>query len=565
MTAIALPTDPAYFASGDWTKIAPWFDRLAEAQLDDRSALEWLGEWSTLEELVGEAGTLAMIAYTCDTRDGEKERRYLRFSADVFPKLDEQHVRLSKRLLDLGYERDDLEVLLREFRTDAQIFREENVPRFAELEEHSAAYQKITGGLTVEWNGETKTVPQLQPFLKSRDRDVREKAFRLGAEAYAVHRDDFATLFDRMYTLRQDAASAAGFANYEEYVFHEKHRFDYTPADCRRFHEAVEKSVVPAVQRLLKYRRDRLGIETVRPWDLLVDPSEHAPLVPFANAREFVERAEAVFRRVDAELGDQFRVMADDGLLDLENRMGKAPGGYCTRLTYRRKPFIFMNAVGVPDDVNTLLHEAGHCFHAFLAASQPFTWQRGTGSEAAELASMSMELLAAPYLARPDGFYETDDARRAMLEHLEDLLLSLPHIASVDAFQSWVYTSGEGGDRDRRDAAWLDIRARFEKGVDWSGLERERVSRWYRQLHIFEYPFYYIEYGIAQFGALQVWRASLDDQRGAVERYKQALTLGRTRSLPEIFQAAGARLVFDAEPMAQLVELVENKIEELRG
>jgi oligoendopeptidase F len=559
-----LPASPEAFARATWGDIAPYYERLAAVPLDQSSAEAWLAAWSTLEELVGEAGTLAMTAYTGDTGDPAKEAAYLRFSAEIFPQIDEQQVRLARRLLDLGYTRPDLETLLAEFRTDAEIFREENVALFSELEELSAAYQKITGGLSVEWDGERKTIPQLQPYLQSQDRAVRERAFRAGAEAYLAHRDELAGVFDRMYELRQRVARNAGFADFQEYVFKAKHRFDYTPADCARFHEAVERTVGPAVERLFADRRERLELDRLRPWDLGVDPDNAPPLRPFTTIEQFVGQAERIFDRVDPELGGYFRAMAGDGLLDLESRPGKAPGGYCTKLSFRRRPFVFMNAVGVGDDVNTLIHEAGHCFHAFAAANLPFIWQRGTGSEAAELASMSMELLAAPYLAQPDGYYSPADVRRAWIEHLEDVLVSLAHIASVDAFQSWIYTSGQGHDRDARDAAWLDIRARFEGGVDWSGLEAERVARWYRQLHIFEEPFYYIEYGIAELGALQIWRASLDDPAGAVRRYKEALALGGTRPLPEIFAAAGARLVFDAEPMAELVRLVEGRLRELR-
>src|SRR5690606_19335716 len=248
------------------------------------------------------------------------------------------------------------------------------------------------------------------------------------------------------------------------------------------------------------------------------------------------------------------------GLLDLESRAGKAPGGYCTTLPFRGRPFVFMNAVGIADDVNTLIHEAGHCFHSFLAHPHPFIWQRGTGSEAAELASMSMELLTMPHLEKPTGYYDSGDVQRAWTEHLEDIILVLPHIASVDAFQSWIYTSGEGHDSEARDREWLRIRERFEPHVDWSGLDAERVARWYRQLHIFQYPFYYIEYGIAQMGALQVWRDSLVDYRSAVDRYKAALALGGTRPLPEIYAAAGAKLVFDADMMEKLVELIAERI-----
>jgi len=559
-----LPATSSAFAQARWTDILPHYERLAAAPLTRETAPEWLAAWSTLEELVAEAGTLAMTAYTGDTADARKEADYLRFSTEIFPQMDEQQVRLARRLLDLGYSRPDLETLLREFRTDAEIFREANVPLFSELEELSASYQKITGGLSVEWDGERKTIPQLQPHLKSQDRAERERAFRLGAEAYLARRDELAGVFDRMYALRQRVATNAGFADFQDYVFQAKHRFDYTPADCRRFHDAVERAVVPAVERMLADRRERLGLASLRPWDLGVDPDNAPALTPFASIPQFVEGAERIFDRVDGQLGAWFREMAGEGLLDLESRPGKAPGGYCTKLSHRRKPYVFMNAVGVADDVNTLVHEAGHCFHAFASAPLPYIWQRGTGSEAAELASMTMELLAAPYLARPEGFYTRSDVRRAWIEHLEDVLSSLAHIASVDAFQSWIYTSGEGHDAAARDRAWLRIRARFDPGVDWSGLEAERVARWYRQLHIFEEPFYYIEYGIAQLGALQIWRRSLTDPDGAVRAYKAALALGGTRSLPEIYRAAGAQLLFDAEPMAELVALVEGRLRELR-
>jgi oligoendopeptidase F len=360
-------------------------------------------------------------------------------------------------------------------------------------------------------------------------------------------------------------AHNAGFRDFEAYVFASKHRFDYTPADCRSFHEAVEATVAPAVERIMAHRRERMGLSSVRPWDTQVALETTRPVKPFEDLSGFVEPAKRVFDAVDEELGSQFRRMAAEGLLDLESRIGKAPGGYCTKLAYRGLPFIFMNAVGVPDDVNTLVHEAGHSFHDFAAHHQPLIWERSFGHEAAELASMSMELLAARHLAKPTGYYAPEEARAAEVEHLEDVLITLAHIASVDAFQSWIYTSGSGHDAAARDAAWLRIRARFERGVDWSGLERERVARWYRQLHIFEYPFYYIEYGIAQLGALQIWRASLADPVAAVRRYKAALALGGTRSLPDIYRTAGARLIFDAQGMGELVTLVEGRLADLRA
>jgi oligoendopeptidase F len=565
VTVSVLPATPAAFAKAKWEDVAPYFDDLAERSLDPEKMEGWLRSWSTLEALVTEAAAQAMIAYTIDTSHAEKEADHLRFSMEILPKMEERSVELAKRLVATGYSTPELATTLARFRTAIEIFREENVPIFAELEELSARYQRITGSMMVMWEGLERPLPQLQPFLKSPDRGTRERAFRASTGPYQAEHDTLAALFDRMYELRQRVARNAGFANYRDYIFPAKFRFDYTPADCERFHEAVERTVTPAVARVLAHRRSRLGLDSLRPWDLAVDPYRAGPLRPFDTVEEFVARARAVFSRVDAELGREFQTMIDEGLLDLDSRKGKAPGGYCETLHFRGRPFIFMNAVGLVDDVMTLLHEAGHAFHAFAAHAQPLIWQRHPGSEAAELASMSMELLAAPHLVQPVGYFQAEDYQSAWLEHLEDILLSLVHIASVDAFQTWIYTSGEGGDAAARDAAWLRIRSRFERGVEWGGLEPERIARWYRQLHIFMYPFYYIEYGIAQVGALQVWRNSLRSPEAAVARYREALSLGAVRGLPEMYRAAGARLSFDADLIGELVGLVEEQIEQIRS
>lgn len=560
-----IPAAPQDIADASWTDLAPLYEALATEPLGAANVRQWLAAWSALDALVEEAYSTAMIAYTADTRDPRREAAYLKWATEIAPKLHEIHVRLGRRLLPLDRELPDLEVLIRETRTDVEIFREENLPRMAQLEEMEAAYDKITGGLTVEWDGETKTIPELQPFLLERDRAVRERAFRAGAGAYLARRDELASLFDRMVAVRTALADAAGFASYRDYAFKAKYRFYYTPDDCVRFHEGVERAVLPAIRRLRDDRRRRLGVDTLRPWDLQVHPSRSSRLVPFRTTDEFLGGAQRVFDRLDRELGAHFRTMVDESLLDLESRQGKAPGGYCTRLPFRGRPFIFMNAVGVHDDVNTLIHEVGHAFHTFATGQIPYLWQRSTGHEAAELASMSMELLAAPLLASPTGFYSRADAADAQIEHLDDLLVGLPHIACVDAFQHWIYTDGVSASPEERDQKWLEIRARFEPDVDFSGLAPERIARWYRQSHIHTAPFYYIEYGIAQLAALQVWHHSLTDPAGALARYKAALALGGTRTLPEIYGAAGARLIFDADEMQPLVAAVEDRIGELQA
>jgi len=557
---------PETFAKATWDEIAPYYEELATCPLDASSVEAWLATWSNLDSALREAASLASIAYTTDTGNADKEATNLRFTSEIGPRLAEQQVRLSRRLLDLGYERDDLTTTLRRMRNQRDLFRAENVPLMREEATLNSEYNKITGGLTVNWDGEDLPIPRLQPFLQGADRSVRERAFRLGAEAYVQKHDALADLFDRMYAVRTAIARNAGFDNYRDYTHQAKNRFDYTPADCEQFHAAVEQTVVPAVARLLARRKEQMGLDTLRPWDTAVDPEGRPPLKPFETVDTLIARAETIFQRLDPTLGGYFKQMVDEHLLDLDSRTGKRPGGYCTSLPYRGRPFIFMNAVGVAGDVETLLHESGHAFHNAEAHRLPFIFQRHTGSEMAEVASMSMELLTAPYLARDDGgYYSPADARRARVEHLEGILPSLAHIASVDAFQHWLYTSGDGHDRDARDAAWLRIRDRFEQGVDWRGLEQERVARWYRQLHIFLYPFYYIEYGIAQLGALQVWRNSLADHAAALAAYQRALALGGTEPLPQLFAAAGAKLAFDAETMGGLVALIEEQIAALEG
>lgn len=558
-----LPDSPSEFAQATWSQVAPYYQALASRPLDVGTVETWLKDWSRLEEMITEAAAQAMIAYTVNTDDRAREANHLRFSTEILPKMDEESVRLARRLLELQYTRSDLLTMLERFRTQIAIFREQNVPLFAELEELGARYQKITGGMMVEWDGRQLTIPQLAPYLRNADRQVREKAFRLAASPYLDRESELADLFTRMYHLRQQVAHNSGFANYRDFAFRSKFRFDYTPADVERFHEAVEWVVAPAVERLRERRRERLKVDSLRPWDTQVDPFGQAALVPFHEVDDFKLTTQRVMQRVDPVLGRQFGVMIEEGLLDLDTRKGKAPGGYCETLHFSGRPYIFMNAAGTLDDVMTLFHEAGHAFHAFAAHPLELLWQRHPGMEAAELASMSMELLASRYISQEQGgFFTREEAARARVEHLEDVLVSLAHIASVDAFQTWVYTSGKGEDPVARDQAWLAIRSRFERGINWSGLERERVARWQRQLHIFLYPFYYIEYGIAQLGALQIWRNSLRNESSALAAYRAALSIGATQSLPQIYAAAGARLIFDTESMAELVVLVEEQIDQ---
>ena len=562
MSAPTLPVSADAFADASWQDLAPYFAELAERHLDEANVEEWLADWSRLDSLVSEAAALANFAYTCDTGDQAREAAQLRFGTEIGPQATEQRARLQKRLVDLGYVRPGLETTVRRFRNQAELFHPENVPLFAEVARLVTSWSKTSGALTVEWDGEEKTPSQLLPFLESNDRAPRERAFRLRAEAFMRRRDAFADVYDELLDVRQSIARNAGFENFRDYTHLEKNRFDYSVDDCLRFHDAVEKAVLPALTRMHNRRRERMRLESLRPWDISADAEARPPLRPFESVDELVRKSAPLFAQVDPDFRGYLERMEAAGLLDLQNRKGKAPGAYSATLHFRRTPLIFMNAVGVDDDVRTMLHESGHAFHSFEALRQPLIYQRHPGSEMAEVASMSMELLASPFIGE---FYSEADARRSQAELLERIVLFFPHCASVDAFQQWAYTDDAGRDRDARERKWLELRARFEgDAVDWSGLDRERIARWYQQPHFFSSPFYYIEYGIAQLAALQVWRNSRRDHAEAVRMYRAALALGATRPLPELFAAAGARLVFDPRTMAEIIDDAEEEFARLQ-
>ncbi|MEO0077847.1 MAG: M3 family oligoendopeptidase, partial [candidate division WOR-3 bacterium] len=370
-------------------------------------------------------------------------------------------------------------------------------------------------------------------------------------------------LWQKYLKLRLELAANAGFGDYRSFRWHEMLRFDYSPENCREFHRAILDVVVPAAGRIYEQRRKQLGVDRLRPWDLDVDPLGRPALAPFKTQNEFRSGVHSMLARVDAEIGGQFKTMIDEGLLDLENRKNKAPGGYCTSFDAAGRPFIFMNAVGLHGDVMTLLHEAGHAVHSFATHRLPWFQQRQVGMEFAEVASMGMELLALPFLARDQGgFYTRADAQRAFHDTLERNIRFWPYMAVVDAFQHWVYENPtDAMNPDNCDQQWLGLWQRFMPGVDWTGLETDCATGWHRKLHIHMAPFYYVEYGLAQLGAAQVWANSLQDHAGAVQAYKRGLALGGTRSLFELYAAAGARFAFDAATLGSVVSLMQQKLE----
>lgn len=576
---MALPSFPTSLADVNlrtWDSFQPLFAALQERPLTAENRRQWLVDWSDLSRLMRESAASIYIEKSLDTADTEKEQAFLDFINNVTPQVEMADQVLKERLLALdseGADMADMAIALRNLRNEADLYREENIPLQTAVAKLDNEYEKITGGLKAVWDGEEKNLSQLTTSLKDKDRSVRERAWDVISGLWLQSRGELNRIYVDMVKLRQQMAVNAGLPDYRAYAFREKGRFDYAPEDCLTFHEAIEAVAVPATRRILAKRRERLGYASIRPWDwvpertLLIDTFEGAPLQPYQGQDELIQGGLNMFNGLDADLGRYFAAMAEEGLLDLETRSGKALGGYCSTLAMRRRPFIFMNGTGMHDDVQTLLHEAGHAFHVFETADLPLVWHLDMPMEFCEVASMSMEFLAAPHLTRDrGGFYTDAEAARARLEHLESAVTFLPYMAVVDAFQHWVYTHPEAAvDPTNCDAAWDAQWQRFIPDMDWSGYETTRMTGWQRKPHIFSSPFYYIEYGMASVGAMQVWRNSLQDHASALAAYRQALSLGGTQPLPALFAAARAEFRFDTAMLTELFGLIEQTIAELEA
>jgi oligoendopeptidase F len=549
----------------DWAQYKPYFNDLAGREFTAETVAAWLADWTRLGRLLHESLSRMYVATTVDTTDEAAVQRFHHFLETIAEPAQAAEQTLKTRLLESGLQPEGFAIPLRNMRTAAELFREANLPLFTQEQKFVNEYDRIIGAQTVDWEGAEKTLPQMLPVYQDGDQARRERAWRLTSTRQLQDREALNTLWQQFMDLRLEVTHNAGCENYRDYRWADMLRFDYTPADCETFHDAIEQVVVPAAERIYEKRRQQLGLEMLRPWDLDVDSLNRPPLRPFADVEELKSRTEAIFRQVDPQLGDYFATMRRENLLDLDNRKGKAPGGYQTTFAQVKRPFIFMNAVGLHDDVQTLLHEGGHAFHAFESANLPYIQQIDYTAEIAEVASMSMELLAAPYLtADQGGFYSEAEAARARIEHLEGVIRFWPYMAVVDAFQHWVYTHHAAATNPANcDAKWTELWQRFMKGVDWSGMEDAIATGWQRKMHIFEIPFYYVDYGLAQVGALQVWRNALQDQAAAVRQYRSALALGGTQPLPDLFAAAGAKFAFDAATMSELVALIEKTLSEL--
>ncbi len=550
---------PEDFKITDWENLEPWFKKLLDRQLNSAADLEqWLADISELEAVISEDACWRQIKMTCDTTDPAIEEAFTFFVSEIEPRMKPYGFELNKKLVASPYSAnlDSAQYFpyLRNVKNAIDLYREENVAIQAEVNLKAQQFGVISGGMTIEVDGKEYTLQQAAKLLQNPDRDLRERVFRKIGERRLLEKDKLNQLFDELLTLRGKIAENAGFDNYRDYKFRELGRFDYTVDDCFAFHNAVKEHIVPLHAMLVKHRKARLALDVMKPWDGDAEPQGTQPLQPFNTGKELSDKAVKVFSRLRPFFSGCLETMQKMERLDLESRKGKAPGGYNCPLAETGVPFIFMNAAGTMSDVITMMHEGGHAVHSFLSHNLKLSAFKEYPMEIAELASMSMELFSMEHW---DEFFADDsELKRAQLEELERAISVLPWIATIDKYQHWLYTH-KGHSVEEREQAWVAILNEFSTGiVDWSGFNTLRANQWQKQLHLFEVPFYYIEYGIAQLGALAMWRQYRNNKEQALNNYMSALSLGYTKTLKELYATAGIRFDFSPAYVKELADFI---------
>ena len=534
----------------DWSQLERIFKDLESASTNSREELEkWLEDESEFYSALYETFALRYARMTCQTDDPEREKAYLHFVEEIEPKAKPLSFNLDRKFLETPASKqlpDRYYVLSRRIQNNVALFRPENVELEKEEAKLAQKYEKIAGARTVFYDGKERTLQQMAQYMENVDREIRHETWSLAEDRRLEDRETMDQLYSDLLALRQKIAKNSGFDNYRDYAFRRRERFEYTPQDCVRFHDAVEQHIVPLIRLLDRERSKSLQVEPLRPWDLNVDQTGKPPLKPFNSMMELMQKCNSTYGQLDSSFVEDFREMVDLGLIDPESRRGKAPGGYCLELPEVRLPFIFLNLVGRDDDMRTILHESGHAFHTFATRDlAPHFHYRGESApvEFAEVASMSMELLGGEHIE--GTFYDHEDATRSKHEHLESIIRLLAWIATIDAFQHWIYTNPDHT-TEEREGFWMKLRTRFGGAESWDNYDRIQRSYWQRQGHLFTAPFYYIEYGIAQLGALGIWTQYRKEPKAGIAAYKRALALGGSKTLPELFEAAG--LPFDFGP-----------------
>ena len=553
---------PKDFSVTDWNSLEPFFKELVERPINSGRDLEkWMKDMSEVEAVVSEDICWRQIKMTCDTTDKSLEESFNFFCMEIQPKMQPYADLLNRKLVESPFAKElDHEkyfTYLRNVKKSIDLFREENIPLQAELSVMQQQYGQIAGRMTIEVKGQEYTLQQASKFLEDHDRNFREEVYRKINERRLQDKDALNDLYTQLIQKRNQIALNAGFANYRDYKFAELGRFDYTKEDCFNFHEAVKLHVLPLVQKINEKKKQKLGLDVLRPWDTEAEPEGIEPLKPFTTGEDLTEKAIKCFEELSPFFADCLRKMKELGHLDLESRKGKAPGGYNCPLAESGAPFIFMNAAGQMHDVTTMVHEGGHAIHSFLSHPLPLSAFKEYPMEIAEVASMAMELFTMDFWKV--FFDKEEDLVRAKEHQLERTITIFPWIATIDKFQHWVYENPNHTVEERTER-WNQILEEFSTHtVDFSGLEEYRKIGWQRQLHLFEVPFYYIEYGIAQLGAIGMWKQFKGDKEQALKNYINALSLGGTKTLPALYEAAGLEFNLSPDYIKSLMDFVNHE------
>ena len=550
----------------EWDNISPILDELLTRQIDDVQALEnWLKNKSELEAALEEDFAWRYIKMSCDTANEVLVKAFQHFAEEIEPKISPIGNLLNQKFIESPYvdelDQDKYFVYIRAIRKSLELYREENIELFTKILVTQQKYQAASGAMSVKINEQEYTLEQASVFIKDVDRNVRKTAWEAIQQRRLVDKDDLNIIFDELVKMRHQVALNAGFENYRDYMFQALGRFDYSVKDCYHFHEAIEKEIVPVLKEQAEKRAETLGLEVLKPWDLDVSTSGKPALKPFKNSEELIDKTIQAFNAIDPKLGQMLAVMKANHLFDVESRKGKAPGGYNYPLAETGAPFIFMNAAGTLRDLTTMVHEGGHAIHTFLTANLELNDFKHCPSEVAELASMSMELISMDQWHI--YFDNEEDLLRAKREQLQDVLKTLPWVAVIDQFQHWIYTNPSHNAADREEA-FKQIYNTFGAGfANWDGLEHEFGNIWQKQLHVFELPFYYIEYGIAQLGAIAIWKNYKEHPEKALAQYLSALSLGYTKPMNEIYETAGIKFDFSTNYIQELASFVKNELDKL--
>lgn len=557
---------PKDFTITTWDALEPYFTSLLNKAINSKADLEqWLKDSSELEAVISEDACWRQVRMTCDTENKELEEAFNYFYMEIAPKMQPYADKLNRKLMDSPFtnqlDHDKYFTYLRSIKKSIELFREENIPINAELSVMQQQFGQIAGKMTVEVEGKEYTLQQAAKFLENPNRALREEVYLKIQNRRYADRDALNELFNKLVERRHQIAVNAGFANYRDYKFKELGRFDYTPQDCFNFHEAVKQHVVPLVKIIYEEQKKSIGVDVLRPWDMEAEPEGIQPLQPFNNGKELLDKSIECFAQLNPFFADCLKKMDEMKRFDLDSRKGKAPGGYNMPLAETGAPFIFMNAAGTLDDVTTMVHEGGHAIHSFLTHNLEITGFKEYGAEIAEVASMAMELFSMEHWHI--FFADAEELRRAKFKQLERVLTILPWIARIDAFQHWIYENPKHTIEERA-AYWVNLADEFSTGmIDTTGLEHFRPTEWQRQLHLYEVPFYYIEYGIAQLGAIGLWMQFKQNQQQALNNYINALSLGGTKTLPELYAAAGLKFDFSPEHIKTLMEFVRTEMDKL--